>query len=225
MGCRSYTYLKLTILREDAAARAEGARFARAHGWHVEEDAHGRTVLRAEVSSGWLSDVMHDLEAELSGLELPTTAWELEADFYSEEDAHDDGAAAKVRVSGGKIAGYLESRTVFVEAEPPKWLAFELDPEGRTFASDLPKPDMTYGQMVAEAKPRQAEFQETMDRFLRDSANRVLDDQATRLACRLTGYCDAIADMFGIGYDAVYQDVHDAYIDHVNERNGLSTAE
>ena len=38
----------------------------------------------------------------------------------------------------------------------------------------------------------------------------------TRLACRLNGYCDAIADMFGIGYDAVYEAAYEAYIDSVN---------
>lgn len=221
MSCRSYTYLKLTILREDGAARAEGGRFARANGWHAENDAHGRTVLRAEVEGGWIADVMHGLSSELSGLGLPATDWELAADSYSEEDSHEDGSAVQVRVSGGRVSEYRESRTVFVEAEPPKWLSFELDAPQGAAAAALPMSEMTYGQMVAEAKPRQVEFQETMDRFLREPTNRVLDDQATRLACRLTGYCDAIADMFGIGHDAVYQDVHEAYIDHVNERNAV----
>ena len=81
----------------------------------------------------------------------------------------------------------------------------------------MPKPGKTYEQMIAEAKPREVEFREAMESYREDPSNSYLDDQVTRLACRLTGYCDAIADVFGIGYDTVYEDVHEAYIDHVNE--------
>jgi len=81
----------------------------------------------------------------------------------------------------------------------------------------MPICEKTYEQMIAEAKPREVEFREAMERYREDPSNIYLDDQVTRLACRLTGYCDAIADMFGVGYDTVYEDVHGAYIDHVSE--------
>ena len=81
----------------------------------------------------------------------------------------------------------------------------------------MPICEKTYEQMIAEAKPREVEFRKAMERYREDPSNIYLDDQVTRLACRLTGYCDAIADMFGVGYDTVYEDVHEAYIDHVNE--------
>ena len=73
----------------------------------------------------------------------------------------------------------------------------------------LPKPEKTYEQMIAEARPREAEFREALARLQDDPSSRFLEDQATRMACGLTGYCDAIADMFGLGYDVVYEDVHE----------------
>lgn len=73
----------------------------------------------------------------------------------------------------------------------------------------LQKPGKTYVQMVAEAKPKEIEFLEAMDRYREKPSNSYLDNQVTRLACRLTGYCDAIADMFGDGYDTVCENVHE----------------
>ena len=77
--------------------------------------------------------------------------------------------------------------------------------------------EKTYEQMIAEAKPGEVEFSEAMDRYREDPSSSYPDDQVTRIACRFTGYCDAIADMFGIGYDTVCEDVYEAYIDHVSE--------
>ena len=74
----------------------------------------------------------------------------------------------------------------------------------------LPKPEKTYEQMIAEARPREAEFREALARLQADPSSWFLEDQVTRLACSLTGYCDAIADLFGVGYDVVYEDVYEA---------------
>lgn len=74
----------------------------------------------------------------------------------------------------------------------------------------LPKFEKTYEQMIVEARPREAEFRKALARPQADPSSRFLEDQVTRLACGLTGYCDAIADMFGVGYDVVYEDVRDA---------------
>ena len=156
-------------------------------------------------------------------MRLPATSWEALAEWYSYEDPHADGSAAKVHIAGGEISEYRESRTVYVDADVPEWLGFELEPtEDDNAASALPQPVMTYEQAIAEAAPREAEFHETLERFRRHPSNSYLEDQVTRLACRLNGYCDAIADMFGIGYDAVYEAAYEAYIDNVNEGNGAS---
>ena len=74
----------------------------------------------------------------------------------------------------------------------------------------LQKPGKTYEQMIAEVKPKGIEFLEAMDRYREEPSNGYLDNQVTRLACRLTRHCDAIADMFGVGYDTVDEDVHNA---------------
>lgn len=217
MGCNSYMYLKVTILDGGDAAREEAVRFAGESGWHVHEDAVGRVELRAEVENGWLPDVIGNLARDLSSLRLPATSWEALAEWYSYEDPHADGSAAKVRIAGGEISEYRESRTVYVDDDAPEWLGFELEPtEDDNAASVLPQPVMTYEQAIAEAAPREAEFHETLERFRRHPSNSYLEDQVTRLACRLNGYCDAIADMFGIGYDAVYEAAYGAYVDSVN---------
>lgn len=78
--------------------------------------------------------------------------WEALAEWYSYEDPHADGSAAKVRISGGEISEYRTSLTVYVDADVPEWLGFELEqPEDANAASGFPQLVMTYEQATAEA--------------------------------------------------------------------------
>lgn len=130
MSCRSYTYLKVTVRDAGEAAKAEARRFAEAGGWTVREDG-SKAELRAEVSGGWLADVLSNLEGELSGLRIDPALWSAEVAYEYDEEPHEDGASVRISIEGGKIASYRESRMVFDEKPVPDGIAFEAErPEG-----------------------------------------------------------------------------------------------
>ena len=67
----------------------------------------------------------------------------------------------------------------------------------------------TYIQMLNLAVDKQQAFNKAHAQVLSHPNNLAAEREELRLAADLCGYCDAIADMFGKGYDDVYQDVHD----------------
>ena len=67
----------------------------------------------------------------------------------------------------------------------------------------------TYIKMLNLAVDKQQAFNKAHDFALKHPDNLAAEREEMRKAADLCGYCDAIADMFGKGYDDVYQDVHD----------------
>ena len=122
--------MKVTVNGGGEAARAEAGRFAKEGGWTVYE-RDGRIALHAEVSGGWLADVMSDLAAELSGLWIDPALWSAEVAYEYDEEPHEDGASVRVLIVNGEIASYRESRMVFDEKPVPDWVSFGLDSRRR----------------------------------------------------------------------------------------------
>ena len=67
----------------------------------------------------------------------------------------------------------------------------------------------TYTDMLNNALEYQRRFNQAHIVALANPGVRAAEREELRAAASLCGYCDAMADMFGKGYDDVYQDVHD----------------
>lgn len=75
------------------------------------------------------------------------------------------------------------------------------------------EPCVGFDEMIRRAAEMESEFYGVLEELKADPHNSTLDHEVTKAACKLNGYKDAIADMFGRSYDEVYVAVHDAYAD------------
>ena len=66
-----------------------------------------------------------------------------------------------------------------------------------------------YTDMLNNALEYQRRFNQAHIVALANPGNRAAEREELRTAAALCAYCEAMADMFGKGYDDVYQDVHD----------------
>ena len=66
----------------------------------------------------------------------------------------------------------------------------------------------TYEEMLLLAKERDDRFRE-INQTYRETRNPAAQRDAVKRACEACAYMDAIADMFGKGYDEVYEAVNE----------------
>lgn len=68
----------------------------------------------------------------------------------------------------------------------------------------------SYETMLYLAAMKMREFQRYQEIAKKHPDNKAAWEHAERLAINATAYCDAVADMFDLGYDAMYENAHKA---------------